>query len=306
MSSMAEHVSSGQILRQPSNIVKAAAISDFHNGNEDPRYLKLDQLDAEIKILNGLGIDILFVVGDLTQSGTLAEASEVGKVLTNFNGELVVGTGNHDHISKLGATERGLRRQGIETMDRKSLVKNINGVKLGIIVEDGSIPQGHLQKIEGLHWKDRTPEFHKVTGGKPLRRLQRNTEKLLSSGIDALIVARHIPVFLEQYGDGNEHTIYYQSHPDFANYLLSLPTEVLQMVLSGHYHSFESDDWGRRNPWAEVGENKYAANVAQPNATRAGRDPFTLFTIEKLMTESGEKVIFQPVTTDMLVDMNAA
>lgn len=108
-------------------MIRIAATADFHAGPEAAGTIAplLGALKDEA--------DLLLLAGDLTRSGTPAEAEIVAAELADAGVPVVAVLGNHDYHSGQAATVVAiLKEAGIHVLDRNSVVLDVAGQRVAI------------------------------------------------------------------------------------------------------------------------------------------------------------------------------
>lgn len=115
-------------------MIRVAAVGDIHLGEESGMQLRpaFDDIDRHA--------DILLLAGDLTRTGTAAEAMTVAGEFAELPVPVVAVLGNHDyhagHASELTMT---LRNHGITVLDGDGTRVDISGTSVGIAGIKGSV-----------------------------------------------------------------------------------------------------------------------------------------------------------------------
>jgi Icc-related predicted phosphoesterase len=133
-----------------SNRVRIAAVADLHvRGIND-----WQRLPAIEKISQRA--DVFLVAGDLTENGRLIEAEAAAELLEATRLPVVIVLGNHDLRSlRRVAFRHAFERRGIEVLEGRAIVIELNGARVGIAGATGC--GGGFWPVEGpcaLH--DRT------------------------------------------------------------------------------------------------------------------------------------------------------
>lgn len=109
-------------------MIRIAAVGDVHYGTQSRNTMR-----AQFAAL-GDRADLLFLAGDLTQSGSLEEVKALAKDLEEVPIPTVVVLGNHDyHSNQQREILSFLRESGIRALEGQSATIQVKGKSVGIV-----------------------------------------------------------------------------------------------------------------------------------------------------------------------------
>ena len=276
-------------------LVRIAAISDIHMTIENTeQYPGRSELRRGFSQANEVGAHILALVGDQGNRGDPTGVIQVGEDAAKcFPGFKVAISGNHDDPEAM----KLLPGMGIEVLEKQTRIIEINGVKIGIYGQNGSLEHNVRESLRGMSWDDQMPFHHDYTRRAYHQDAVREIAALVKEGIDVLLVLSHVPLFGEQTSE-LENPRLTEMTPETGKFIDSLPVP-LRIVVAGHTHSYWNRNIGRDKPFALTENNTVIANVASQNARRSNRPVVTTFDIYRL--SDGELTVQYPIVSDSVV-----
>lgn len=253
--------------------INFAAFSDTHFGHDDPQYPSIEQVADIAHEVQAGGIHLLALVGDITDHDSPDEAAAMGKVLTSqYQGLIFAVGGNHDSRTTLDV----FREFGIHVLDGEGEVITVQGFRVGVFGQNGSVRRDVNDLVKHLPWTDRAPVLHRETEDMYFETAKRQLNNLVREGIDILLVLSHVYLYPGQISDTVVHPITYEMTPKIMELIERLPVK-LKIVVGGHMHSFKKPEIGRSIPFTRLESGTVIGNVAYPNIRRSHDQQGCLF-----------------------------
>ena len=114
-------------------MIRLAAVGDVHCGTETREEVRSQFASVREHA------DALLLAGDLTRLGTPDEAEALAEALAGLDGMPIAAVlGNHDHHSGLeDDVRRTIEAVGVEVLQERSVVWDLDGVRLGVVGSKG-------------------------------------------------------------------------------------------------------------------------------------------------------------------------
>lgn len=270
-------------------IARIAAISDLHYGINEEGYLTLSEIGEQFAAADKLGADLLVLGGDNTDRANFEKSYDFAQTArTNFSRRIVAIGGNHDNEKTL----ESLRQVGIEVLDGSTTMMELDGFRIGVFGQNGSLPFQLRESLRGEDWDTVQTPAHQVYTRRHYHPVaEREINALVIQGIDVLIALSHVPLYPQQVTDVVSNPQLKEMTPDTMEYIESLPVRR-KIALSGHTHSFKKRQFGRANPVAILESETVVGNIAYPNMVRGEQSPITFIDIYQM--EDGELAVIVP------------